>query len=79
MVCLCKERVQDKITGEWYEANKKYTFTKERAEEVTKAANGRYFEYAKEQIVEAGEVIAPVEKIEEVIEKKPKKGKKSAE
>lgn len=73
--CLCKENVQDKNTGENYVAGKKYSFTKERAEEVTKT---RYFEYAEEQKVEAGEVVAPVEVIEEAIEKKTKKTKKSA-
>lgn len=64
MICLCKERVQDKLTGEWYEANKEYTFTKERAEEITKAAGGRYFELVSE---------------EEPVKEKPKKNKKSAE
>lgn len=64
MICLCKERVQDKLTGEWYEANEKYTFTKERAEEVTMAANGRYFELVSE---------------EEPVKEKTKKSKKSAE
>ena len=63
--CLCKENVQDKFTGENYEAGKVYDFTKERAEEVTKS---RYFEYAKVE-----------EPKEEVVEEKPKKtGKKSA-
>ena len=74
--CLCKENVQDKFTGENYVAGKTYGFTKERAEEVT---NSRYFEYAQEQMVEKGEVIAPVKKIEEAIkEAKPKRTKKSA-
>ena len=44
--CLCKENVQDKFTGENYEAGKVYEFTKERAAEVTKS---RYFEYTKEK------------------------------
>ena len=62
--CLCKENVQDRITGENYVAGKEYLFTKERAEEVTKS---RYFEMVKE------------EPKEEVVEAKPKKsGKKSA-
>ena len=42
--CLCKENVQDRITGENYIAGNEYEFTKERAAEVT---NSRYFEYAK--------------------------------
>lgn len=62
--CLCKENVQDKHTGENYTAGKEYSFTKERAEEVTKS---RYFEYAKVEELK-----------EEVVEEKPKKtGKKS--
>ena len=60
--CLCKENVQDRITGEDYVAGKEYKFTEERAEEVTKT---RYFELVKE------------EPKEEVVEK-PKKTKKSA-
>ena len=48
MKVKCKERVQDKHTGEWYEANKEYEMTKERAEEVVKAYNGRYFEFVEE-------------------------------
>lgn len=66
--CLCKENVQDKVTGENYIAGKEYPFTKERAEEVTKT---RYFEYAEEP------------KKEEVIEEKtieaekPKRTRKS--
>lgn len=63
--CLCKENVQDRITGENYVAGKEYNFTKERAEEVTKT---RYFEYAK--------VVEEIK--EEVVETKPKKVKKSA-
>lgn len=49
--CLCKENVQDRITGENYVAGNEYGFTKERAEEVTKT---RYFEYAevKEEPIE---------------------------
>lgn len=47
--CLCKENVQDRLTGDNYEAGKEYPFTKERAEEVTKS---KYFEYAKEEVVE---------------------------
>ena len=70
--CLCKENVQDRITGENYVAGNEYEFTKERAEEVTKS---RYFEYAKEK--------TPKEVVNEIIEKhneqvKPKKTKKSA-
>lgn len=48
MKVKCKERVQDKYTGEWYEANKEYELSKERAEEVVKAYNGRYFEFVEE-------------------------------
>ena len=64
--CLCKENVQDRITGEDYVAGKDYPFTKERAEEVTKT---RYFDYAKveEETIE-----------EEVKEEKPKRTRKSA-
>ena len=63
--CLCKENVQDRITGENYVAGNKYSFTKERAEEVTKT---RYFE-----------MVAEEPKEEVVEEKKTKKtGKKSA-
>jgi hypothetical protein len=53
--CLCKENVQDRVTGEDYVAGKEYSFTKERAEEVTKS---RYFVYAetKEEVVEKKEV-----------------------
>jgi hypothetical protein len=58
--CLCKENVQDRITGENYVAGKEYKFTKERAEEVTKS---RYFEYAE----------VKEETKEEVVEEKPKK------
>lgn len=47
--CLCKENIQDKYTGENYVAGKEYSFTKERAEEVTKS---RYFEYAKVEVTE---------------------------
>ena len=64
--CLCKENVQDRLTGEHYIAGNEYSFTKERAEEVTKT---KYFEYAKVE----------EEKVEEVVEEKPKKSvKKSA-
>lgn len=42
--CICKENVQDKFTGEHYQAGKEYDFTEKRASEVTKS---RYFEYAK--------------------------------
>lgn len=49
--CLCKENVQDRITGEDYVAGKEYKFTEERAVEVT---NTRYFEYVevKEEVKE---------------------------
>ncbi len=60
--CLCKENVQDRITGEHYIAGKEYDFTEERAAEVT---NSRYFEYAKVEV-------------EEVKEEKPKRVRKSA-
>lgn len=62
--CLCKENVQDRITGEDYVAGKEYPFTKERAEEVTKS---RYFVYAEVK-----------EQEEEVKEEKPKRTRKSA-
>ena len=52
MKVKCKEKVQDKHTGEWYEANKEYELPKERAEEVVKAYNGRYFEIVKEEVKE---------------------------
>lgn len=67
--CLCKEDVQDRVTGENYVAGKEYPFTKERAEEVTKS---RYFDYAevKEETTE--------EVVEEVKEEKPKRTRKSA-
>ena len=42
--CLCKENVQDRLTGENYIAGKEYSFTKERAEEVTST---KYFELVK--------------------------------
>lgn len=50
MKVKCKERVQDKHTGKWYEVNEEYDLTKERAEEVVKAYNGRYFEFVKEEV-----------------------------
>lgn len=53
MKVKCKEEVQDKHTGEWYKPNKEYDLTKERAEEVVKAYNGRYFEFVEEVKVEA--------------------------
>lgn len=59
--CLCKENVQDRITGENYIAGNEYKFTEERAAEVTKS---RYFELVKEEP-------------KEVIEEKPKRAKKS--
>ena len=43
--CLCKENVQDRLTGENYIAGEEYYFSKERAEEVT---NTKYFEMVKE-------------------------------
>ena len=59
--CVCKENVQDKFTGEYYVVGKEYSFTKERAEEVTKT---RYFEMVEEEP-------------KEVEEEKPKRVKKS--
>ena len=47
--CVCKENVQDKFTGEYYVVGKEYSFTKERAEEVTKT---RYFEMVEEETKE---------------------------
>jgi hypothetical protein len=80
--CLCKENVQDRITGEHYVAGKEYDFTEERAAEVTKS---RYFEYANGwavteekdgvhvRLIKNGEILdTPVAKIE-----KPKKARKS--
>ena len=61
--CLCKENVQDRVTGEDYVAGLIYPFTKERAEEVTKS---RYFELVEE-----------VEPKKEVVEKPKKSVKKS--
>ena len=61
--CLCKENVQDRVTGEDYVAGKTYPFTKERAEEVTKT---RYFELVEE-----------VEEPKKEVVEKPKKTKKS--
>lgn len=72
--CLCKENVQDRLTGENYIAGKEYSFTKERAEEVTKT---KYFEMVVETIEEVEEVKEEI--VEEVVvEEKPKKTKKSA-
>ena len=48
MKVKCKENVQDKNNGNWYVANKEYDLPKERAEEVVKAYNGRYFEFVEE-------------------------------
>ena len=48
MKVKCKENVQDKNNGKWYVANKVYDLSKERAEEVVKAHNGRYFEFVQE-------------------------------
>jgi len=66
--CLCKENVQDRITGEHYVAGKEYDFTEERAAEVTKS---RYFEYAtyKTEVIEKEEVGVELTK--------PKKARKS--
>ena len=64
MKVKCKERVQDKHTGEWYVAGKEYDLSEERAEEVVKACNGRYFEFVEEVT-------------EKVVEEKPKKARKS--
>lgn len=70
MKVKCKMSVQDKHNGKWYAANKVYDLPKERAEEVVKSFNGRYFEYAEEVKEEV------VENKEE--KKATKKGKKSA-
>lgn len=48
MKVRCKVSVQDKHTNEWYVANKEYDLPKERAEEVVKAYNGKYFEFVEE-------------------------------
>ena len=61
--CLCKENVQDRITGENYVAGNVYPFTEERALEVTKSKYFVMVEEPKEEVVE---------------EVKPKKTKKSA-
>ena len=52
MKVKCKSEVQDKHTGEMYKPNKVYDLTKERAEEVVKAYNGRYFEFVEEETKE---------------------------
>lgn len=80
--CLCKENVQDRITGENYVAGKEYKFTEERAAEVT---NSRYFEYAKEKGFEFkvddvdGYKEGAIEKVVKEITKevKPKRTRKS--
>lgn len=79
--CLCKENVQDRITGENYVAGNEYDFTEERSEEVTKT---RYFDKLIDKIVdkvmedeEINKLIDDV--VEEVLnEKKPKRVRKSA-
>ena len=68
MKVKCKADVQDKNTGNWYVANKEYDLPKDRAEEVVKAYNGRYFEFVED-----------VEEVkEEVKEEEPKKTTKKA-
>lgn len=79
MKVKCKADVQDKNTGNWYVANKEYDLPKERAEEVVKAYNGRYFEFVEdvEEVKELKLVSKEVEiKLEEVEE--PKKTTKKA-
>lgn len=81
--CLCKENVQDRLTGEHYIAGNEYEFTKERAEEVT---NTKYFEYRNGWAVteeKDGVHVRPIvdgEILDTPIEKviKPKRVKKSA-
>ena len=81
--CLCKENVQDRITGENYLAGNEYEFTEERAVEVT---NSRYFEYGSgwavteekdgihvRPIVDGAILDTPIEKVV-----KPKRVRKSA-
>jgi hypothetical protein len=48
MKVKCKVEVQDKYTGEWYKANNEYDLPEERAAEVVKAYDGRYFEFVEE-------------------------------
>lgn len=72
MKVKCKENVQDKNNGNWYVANKVYDLPKERAEEVVKAHNGRYFEFVEEVIEKVVDTV-----LEEIKEEKPKKTKKS--
>ncbi len=59
--CLCKENVQDRLTGENYIAGKEYSFTKERADEVTKT---KYFEFVKveEEVIEEKPIKKSVKK-----------------
>ncbi len=86
--CLCKENVQDRITGEHYVAGKEYDFTEERAKEVT---NTRYFDYVDEVTEEVVQAVAIAivkqaeednKNIEEVVneiveEQKPKRTRRS--
>ena len=69
MKVKCKENVQDKNNGNWYVANKEYDLPKERAEEVVKAYNGRYFEFVEEVKEEVTEEV----KEEKKTSKKPVK------
>lgn len=90
MKVKCKADVQDKNTGEWYRANKEYDLSEERAAEVVKAHNGKYFEYVEEVTEEVVQAVATaiveqaeednktIEKVvEEIIEEKPKRVRKS--
>ena len=71
MKVRCKSEVQDKYTGEDYKVNQVYDFSEERAAEVVKAHNGRYFEYIEEEVEEN-------KTIEKVVEEKPKKTTKKS-
>jgi len=90
MKVKCKENVQDKNTNEWYVKDKEYDLPKERAEEVVKAYNGRYFEYIEEVTEEVVQAVATaiveeaeeknktIEKVvNEIVEEKPKRTRKS--
>jgi hypothetical protein len=72
MKVKCKASVQDKNNGNWYVANKVYDLPKERAEEVVKAFNGRYFEYVEDVVEKVVETV-----LEEIKEEKPKRVRKS--
>ena len=79
MKVKCKADVQDKNNGNWFLANKEYDLPKERAEEVVKAYNGRYFEFV-EDVKEAKELklVSKEAEIKFVEVEEPKKTTKKA-